>query len=141
MKNVLLVLVIALVLIGGYYVLDYTDKTDEADVTDNGRVRGPEELPLSVGDTKNSGNLSITLNSIVSDNRCAVDVQCVQAGWVTANITVKTDTQITQDINSNDLTLEYDGYAISINEVLPAPRSTVVITPEEYVVTFLVAPL
>ncbi len=97
---------------------------------------------IGVGETKYVGGIKITLNKIVSDSRCPLDVQCIQAGWVTANVTLLSDTdKETLDMSSNQSPKAFDSFEVSITEVRPVRISTLMPTPDSYKVVFKVEPL
>lgn len=108
-----------------------------------------EELPGDAGDSTLGeigvgksifiNGVRITLNRIVQDSRCPIDVQCIQAGWVTANITLESDTdKETKNISSNIVSLAFDSYQISIENVKPSPVAGSAPEPASYLVTFRV---
>lgn len=97
---------------------------------------------IGVGETKFVSGIKITLNKIVSDSRCPIDVQCIQAGWVTANVTLLSDTdKETVDMSSNKPPKAFDSFQVSITEVRPIRISTLMPTPDSYKVVFKVEPL
>jgi hypothetical protein len=101
-----------------------------------------QSVTLGVGQTAQASGLTITFNELVQDSRCAVDVVCIQAGAIVANITLATkygDT-ITFNKPSDEVPTWWMGYEVSITETKPEPRSTVRINPKDYIVTFFVAP-
>lgn len=108
-----------------------------------------EELPGDAGDPTLGeakvgksvfiNGVRVTLNRIVSDSRCPVDVVCIQAGWVTANVTLKSDTDTeTVDLASNAAAHPFDSYMVSIAAVKPPHTSGVTLDPSDYLVTFRV---
>ncbi|MFA5098927.1 MAG: hypothetical protein WC461_01760 [Candidatus Paceibacterota bacterium] len=108
-----------------------------------------EELPGDAGDPT-LGEISIrksvfingvriTLNKIVKDSRCPIDVKCIQAGWVTTNITLESDTdKETIDVSSNKPPVAFDSYQISIENVKPSRVASATIGQENYLITFRV---
>src|SRR5258706_211088 len=44
-------------------------------------------LTLGVGKSGTFKGLTITFNKLVQDSRCAIDVECIQAGAVNTNVT------------------------------------------------------
>lgn len=106
-----------------------------------GRVRGPENVSLKTGETKEAAGLTITFNRLVQDSRCPIDVQCIQAGAVNTNITLQIgDQRSVQNYASDGVPLEFAGYAVSIIDVNPPARSSQPIVQPDYRVTFNVAP-
>ena len=97
---------------------------------------------IGVGETKYVDGIKITLNKIVSDSRCPLDVQCIQAGWVTANVTLLSDTdEETLDMSSNKPPKAFDSFQVSMIEVRPIRISTLMPTPDSYKIVFKVEPL
>jgi hypothetical protein len=84
----------------------------------------------------------ITFERILSDNRCAIDVQCITAGearaWFLFDAEAGRTEPVTLDTDGN-ATAVVAGYRISLVSVSPAPRSTVRIDPRNYVVELTVA--
>ena len=108
-----------------------------------------EELPgdasdstlgeIGVGKSLFINGVRITLNKIVQDSRCPINVKCIQAGWVTANITLESDTdKETKNISSNIISLAFDSYQISIENVKPSPVAGSAPEPSSYLITFRV---
>lgn len=96
---------------------------------------------VQVGETVFVNGVRITLNTITQDSRCPADVVCIQAGWVSANVTLRSNTDTdTRDIATNQAPLAFDSYHISIDEVTPAKVSRVEIQPAQYRLTFKVVP-
>jgi predicted deacylase len=100
------------------------------------------EMVLGVGRTKQFGNLKITLDSIVQDSRCPVDVTCVWAGLVEAKIKITNGSKSeTVKISSVQEPYLFEGFKISIISVAPFPESGKPIASGEYLVTFKIAGL
>ncbi len=109
---------------------------------ETGRVMAPGEVILGVGQTGNFSNLSLTFNEFIADYRCPIDVQCIQAGAVVANITLKSEEEeLTLNKPSDEVPLEFAGYEISIVNTNPPAMSQKIIDPKDYVVTFSVEPM
>lgn len=105
------------------------------------RARAPEEITLRVGQTGAAAGLTVTFNELTNDYRCPVDVNCIQAGAVVANITLDDGAeQITFNKPSDEVPTWWRGYEMSIVSITPEARSSVVIEQSAYQVTFLVAP-
>lgn len=105
------------------------------------RVRAPEEITLRVGQTGVAAGLTVTFNELTNDYRCPVDVNCIQAGAVVANITLNDGAeQITFNKPSDEVPTWWRGYEMSIVSITPEARSSIVIEQSAYQVTFLVAP-
>lgn len=97
------------------------------------------EAALAVGETKLINGVQLTLNKIVNDSRCPIGVQCIQAGWVTANITLaNAANQETVDIRSGTAPKAFNSFMISIIKIAPEKISTQEIKTSEYRLTFRV---
>ena len=97
-------------------------------------------LQLKVGQTGTFENLSLTLNQVTADSRCAIDVVCIQAGDVTLETRLiynKVEDSVV--IHQNDDAYSFGDFFIDVIEVLPAPVSETKINPNDYLVTFSVA--
>lgn len=143
MKTTTAIIVLLMILVGGYFVIRMTDKadtTDGTDTTDEGRVRGPEDVSFVVGDTKEAAGLFVTLNAVVEDSRCPTDVTCVWAGRTTVNVTLESGEKTTTLELSSEEPVVFAGYEVSILSVSPEPISTVQIQESDYAVTLHVAP-
>lgn len=94
---------------------------------------------IGIGQTKNINGVDITFNKLVQDSRCPVDVQCIQAGAVTANVTFKVGNEIkTFNMPSDEVPQQFAGYKISIEEVKPARMSNTEPEANSYRITFKV---
>lgn len=100
----------------------------------------PIEVTLRVGETEVVNDfLSLTLNSLVQDSRCPVDVTCIQAGAVTVNATIKNPAKSeTRNFSSDEVTHLFDEYSISISDVTSPRKANQEIDPEDYEITFRV---
>lgn len=94
---------------------------------------------IKIDETKTINGLKITLNGVPGDYRCPKDVQCIQAGAITANITLESSTKKeTKNMASDEVPMSFENYKISIIGVAPDLISTVPVNPKSYVVTFKV---
>ena len=113
-----------------------------ADITEASAAEGgsiAEMGTLSVGETKLISGVKITVNKIVGDSRCPAGVQCIQAGYVTANVTLASDTdKETVDMNSNAAPKAFDSFAVSIVDVAPQKAASREISLSDYRFTFRV---
>jgi hypothetical protein len=92
---------------------------------------------VGVGKTKIINGVSITLHSIVQDNRCPVDVVCIEGGAVTASVTLKAGSSSkTFNMPSDEVPHVFAGYKVSITDINPPRMSTVDPNPSAYVLTF-----
>lgn len=95
------------------------------------------KLDIKVGETGVIGGVSITLNNVVQDSRCPLDVQCIQAGSVTANIKLLSGVNgKVFDITSGEPAYRFYGHEISIVNIEPAPYSDIKIDSDAYKITF-----
>lgn len=99
-----------------------------------------ESVSIGVGEKGSVGDVTITLNELIADNRCPVDVECIEGGAITTNVTFASgETEKTLNMPSDEVPQEFAGHQISIENVEPATRSTVTIQPNDYRVTFRVS--
>jgi hypothetical protein len=78
---------------------------------------------------------AIVFERIVSDSRCAVDVQCIRAGEARAAFRLETGgaAEISFELDTDrERTREVAGYRVTLVDVSPAPRSTTRIDPGDY---------
>ena len=88
--------------------------------------------------------LSIKFVSLIEDARCPQDVQCIQAGNAKIEIEIsKGNQKETFEINTNlgPKGATFDGYAVELADLTPAPRSNIRINKNGYVATFAVSRL
>lgn len=105
----------------------------------SGDAGDPTLGEVGVGKSIFINGVRITLNKIIQDSRCPIDVQCIQAGWVTANVTLQSDTdKETIDMSSNTVPVAFDSYKISIENVKPLRTSGSTLDLGSYLITFRV---
>jgi hypothetical protein len=93
---------------------------------------------LEPGESIQLGNFTFTFNSVVSDSRCPIDVQCIQAGYIEASVEVDSNDGIAnKTIKSTGEVINYSGYNISILNVKPDKKSGTKIESAKYQVEFL----
>lgn len=96
-------------------------------------------VEVGVGESKFVNGVKITLHKVVQDNRCPVDVVCIEAGAITANVTLKSDTdQETFNMPSDEVPHAFDSFKVSIVNVKPSRVAAHEPAPESYRVTFKV---
>ena len=135
MKTVTAIIILVVILVGGYFVIRMADNVDRTDTTDRGQVRDPDNVAFRVGDTKDVAGFSITLNKISEDSRCPFDVQCVWAGRFTTSVTIRSgEKMMTMDLSSEGPVM-FDDYKLYILHVSPEPISTLKIEESDYIVT------
>jgi hypothetical protein len=85
---------------------------------------------------------TVVFDRIVSDSRCAVDVQCIRAGEARAALRLEPGggPEISFELDTDrDRSQEVGGYRVTLVGVSPAPRSTVEIAPSEYQIELTVS--
>jgi hypothetical protein len=106
-----------------------------------GRVRGPEEVTIGLGQTRSAAGLEITFNDFIQESRCPVDAQCIEAGAVVVNVAMKSgDKEVVRNFPSDEAPFEFEGYKISITKIAPDLKSGEEIEENDYRITFYVAP-
>lgn len=114
-----------------YRVETITEATDE-DIT-IGTVR--------LGETKLINRVRITLNEITQDSRCPIDAVCIQAGSVTASVTLQSDTDKETVEITEGTSVAFDVFRISILSVAPARMASQPFDETAYQIVFKVEPL
>ncbi|MFA6354465.1 MAG: hypothetical protein WCX12_02155 [Candidatus Paceibacterota bacterium] len=105
----------------------------------SGDAGDPTLGEIGIGKSVFINGVRITLNRISQDSRCPTDVQCIQAGWVTTNVTLQSDTdKETRDISSNAAPVAFDSFKISIESIKPSRVANSTPKPENYLITFRV---
>lgn len=100
------------------------------------------ETTLGVGASGFAGGVRITFDDVAADSRCPTDVQCIQAGSVSARVTLKSDTdEESITLSSGEAPHPFDSFYVSIVDVDPEAVSTEELTPDAYKLTFRVEPL
>jgi hypothetical protein len=102
-------------------------------------------------------NLILTFNSVLSDDRCPIDVECVASGPVTISLSAQEEGAVPSGITLEAFTDqegrspggEFDGiqdsaeigdYTVRLVGVLPYPRNLSGIKASDYQVTLVVSP-
>ncbi len=94
---------------------------------------------VGVGKSVLINGVRVTLNSVVQDSRCPIDVQCIEAGAINTNVTLQSNTdKVTRNMPSDEVPIQFDSYRISIVGILPPRVSKTEVKPADYVVTFKV---
>jgi hypothetical protein len=97
---------------------------------------------IGVGETKLISGVKITFNKITQDSRCPLGVMCIQAGSVTANVTLKSDADTENvDLVAGAVPHAFDSFNVSLESVAPIRRQQETIDPNEYIGTFRVESL
>lgn len=102
---------------------------------------GAQEGILAVGQTKRIGGVTITLNSVVQDSRCPVDVECIEAGAITTNVTFATATDTeTFNMPSDEVPRPFGAFQVSIVKIAPERVSRSETPQDAFRITFRVEP-
>ncbi len=119
-----------------------TVKTQPIAVGGSGTLRYEENVSLWLGDKGGAEDLNIFFRDITNDSRCARDVRCIQAGYVTADLVLRANgVEKVVQLQSNGQSTVYGGYRISIIEVIPDKYSDKVIMDNHYMLKFHLVPL
>ncbi|NTV44699.1 MAG: hypothetical protein HGA67_03315 [Candidatus Yonathbacteria bacterium] len=101
-----------------------------------------KSVKLSIGKSLIFNTLELTLNGVSQDNRCPIDVVCMQAGGVTLSVTLVVGSHKEDFVLSPDkMPKTFDGYRIFVSNVNPPKLSSNTIDPKEYRVTFRIEQL
>lgn len=139
-KAIIILVVFSVGLVLGYNYFIKNSPAQEENSDNLGMVLPPEQVAIPTGETGEALGVSITLNDVVQDVRCPVDVQCIEAGAINTSITVSVDgKEETFFYASDGVPLSFEDYEISIVAVSPELVSTKIINSDDYVVTFNVA--
>lgn len=97
------------------------------------------DLTLAVGQTGKAGRLFITLNRFLQDNRCPINVECVQAGAVMVNVTLAKGVHTeTNNMLSDQAPWIFEHYRVAMTNISPMKRGAERIPTENYAITFRV---
>jgi hypothetical protein len=99
-------------------------------------------LILGIGQKGKVNGIEITLDSIVQDSRCPLDVQCIWAGQIVAKVKILSlgDTHKLETAEiSSEKSYVFNGYNISISSVTPPKNSKKEIKSGDYLLTFNVS--
>jgi hypothetical protein len=108
---------------------------------------GPETVVLKSGQKKSTvnGGFSIKFVSVTEDSRCPVDADCIWAGNAKVHVKI-TDRHGGSKTMVMNTTMgpkgdQYNGWAINLTELSPAPKSGTKIKQTAYKATFSVSGL
>ncbi len=107
----------------------------------------PETVTLKSGQKKSAagGELSIKFISVTEDSRCPTDANCIWAGNATVQVKVTTRSRgvkmMTMNTSSGPQGDQFNGWAIYLTSLTPAPKSGKAINPKSYTATFSIARL
>lgn len=107
---------------------------NKTDATPNDSSRS---ITLGVGETAVLSDITLTLENIVSDNRCPQDVVCIQAGAVVVRVTLTAELKQREvRLNSAAPAYQFEEHELMITHVMPNQFSDSRINSEDYRVTF-----
>lgn len=96
---------------------------------------------VGLGETALIGRVRITLEEITQDSRCPIDAVCIQAGSVTARVTLQSDTDKETVSMEEQKPVPFDIFSVSILSVAPARMASEPFDETAYRITFKVEPL
>ncbi len=99
-----------------------------------------EEVVLQIGQSKNVGSLGLKLIDVPEDSRCPVDVTCIQAGRITADLEININGRlslISLKSDEGDRRVGND-YFLNITKVEPQGTEGRVIESGDYEITISV---
>jgi hypothetical protein len=136
-KHTILIIIILTVLgVGGWRVSVHNNQAAEPATPSAASSTTPVDIILGVGEETSVDNLSITLNGVTQDFRCAVDEECMEAGGVAVNVTLRGQGEEMVNFSSDEIPHQFSGYEISIVGVTPSAQLGKTISPDEYELTF-----
>lgn len=136
--RILILLAVCFLIIGAGYMY-FTQKSKRAVIMPT--PSAPDSVTLPMGSTGRIGDVFLTFNKLVQDSRCPAGVMCIQAGSVTANITLVSGSKNeTFNLPQDEVPHEFGGYQVSITGVEPLRRQHGEIAQSEYVLTLSALP-
>ncbi len=95
------------------------------------------EVTLALGETRSisGGDLALTFEQVVGDNRCPGDATCILGGSATIRIHVQGpgDASRSYDLTTGEMRpVQHRGIRIELLEVTPYPFSSMPFDPSEY---------
>lgn len=137
-RNIFFLIIVLVVIVGGIFFL--YGKATFSGPTTQGDQATSTDATLAIGQTATFRDLSLTLNSLVQDSRCPIDVECIQAGTANFNVTLASGGQTeTRNMLSSEAPYRFGIYTISIVNTDPARESKKEISPDAYRITFHIA--
>ena len=102
-----------------------------------------DEFTLRAGETVHlEGGWDVALDAVTDDSRCPTDATCIWAGEATVHLRAAGDggaLPLTVVFGPRTSPVAaFDGLALTVLALGPAPRSTITIAPDAYVVTAVV---
>jgi len=133
------VAVAALTVYAWIYVVGQVPTTQEPPLPAPGTatVTSSVDVKLGVSGEATFKTLTLRFNQLVQDSRCPVDVKCIEAGAVNANVTLTSGTTTeTLNMPSDEVPHQFAGYMISIARVDPPRMNHQEIPLGAYAITF-----
>ncbi|MFA7420874.1 MAG: hypothetical protein WCZ90_14420 [Melioribacteraceae bacterium] len=123
-------------------LLTYNGCQDEVLLSDYQSVSVSSNTPASVilkhGESAFlNDDLLITFSGVGADSRCPIDAICVWAGDAEVKLKLKKgglEKEVVLHTGLTPTAIVFDGYEITLKNVLPARKSTETVKPEQYVV-------
>ena len=108
------------------------------------RVRADQPFDLGVGQTATTtDDLRIRFDTVRSDSRCPMDVQCVRAGEAVIAITLSLpgEAAVGRELETVPAKSQttFSRFTITLSSLAPSPRSDRQIQPHDYIATFIVS--
>ncbi len=95
------------------------------------------DISLSVGQVGIFSTLNIKINSLIQDSRCPIGVACIQAGSVSANVTLSDGIRTeTVTLESNQSARVFGNYRINLSHASPDAQSSRQLAPGDYTFVF-----
>jgi hypothetical protein len=127
------------VVVSGAFTKGNTYRVDALEAAQN---PDPTTGDVGVGETKLINGVKITLNAVLQDSRCPVDVVCIQGGAINTNVTLQSDTdRETLNMPSDEVPHAFDSFKVSIVDINPPRISHQEVDPQAFRITFKVVPL
>jgi len=111
-------------------------------------AKKPESVTLKRGQQKSAANGEVILKfiSVLEDSRCPTDANCIWSGNAKVKVQISnkhggSKTSIMNTTTGGPLGDQFNGWAIYITSLTPAPKSGKKIDPKSYVATFTVSRL
>lgn len=101
-----------------------------------------EAVSLRVGESATANEVEITLREIVTDDRCPLNTECMQAGSVVAGVTLIRDgVRVEPNLDTSKTAYSFDGRDVQLMFVEPYPENSASIATDDYELTFWVTNL
>ncbi len=119
-----------------------------ANVTAAPQIHLTQPFTMRVGESVAFEDYTITFIEVTEDSRCPSDVQCVQAGWVTVKLEVRSKGKPFAEVElsfggfgaDKSSNANMGGLLTELIDVQPVPVSTQPLAPEDYEITLVVSP-